>query len=291
MRRRTFLEVAALGATGAALGRPGTAKAFMRANGRSLARPSAEVGLKLGVASYSLRHFSREQAIDMTKSLGVRYINFKSVHLPYDASPAEIATARQEVAAAGLEIVGGGLITFETDTDDGVKKYFDYAKAAGMPVMVSTCKPSVLPRVEKFVKQYSIKVALHNHGPEDEDFPSPYDVLKAVKGLDPRVGLCMDIGHTVRTGTDVVRAAVDAGPRLLDMHAKDLRDLKVKESQCIVGEGKIPIVALFRQLERMRYAGYVNLEYEIDETDPMPGMKQSFAYMRGVLAGLAPASS
>ena len=81
--------------------------------------------------------------------------------------------------------------------------------------------------------------------------------------------------------------AADAGPPLLDMHAKDLRDLKDKDSQCIVGEGKIPIVALFRQLEKMRYAGYVNLEYEIDENDPMPGMKQSFAYMRGVLAGLA----
>jgi len=291
MRRRNFIEVAAFGAAGAALARPGNSKAFMRENRKTLAQPSEDVGLKLGVASYSLRHFSREQAIDMTKSLGVRYINLKSVHLAYDASPAEIATARQEVAAAGVEIVGGGLITFETDTDDGVKKYFDYAKAAGMPVMVSTCKPSVLPRVEKFVKQYGIRVALHNHGPEDEDFPSPYDVLKAVKGMDPRVGLCMDIGHTVRTGTDVVRAAVDAGPRLLDIHAKDLRDLKVKESQCIVGEGKIPIVALFRQLEKMKYAGYVNLEYEIDETDPMPGMRQSFAYMRGVLAGLAPASS
>jgi sugar phosphate isomerase/epimerase len=145
----------------------------------------------------------------------------------------------------------------------------------------------VLSRVEKFAKRYDIKVAIHNHGPEDPDFPSPYDALKAVKNMDSRMGLCIDVGHTVRTGTDVVKAAADAGPRLLDMHIKDLRDLKDKESQCIVGEGKIPIVALFRQLEKMRYAGYVNLEYEIDENDPMPGMKQSFAYMRGVLAGLA----
>jgi sugar phosphate isomerase/epimerase len=104
--------------------------------------------------------------------------------------------------------------------------------------------------------------------------------------MDPRMGLCIDIGHTVRTGTDVVRAIADAGPRLLDMHAKDLHDLKVKESQCIVGEGKIPIPAIFRQLRAIRYSGYVNLEYEIDEKDPLPGMKQSFAYMRGVLAGM-----
>ena len=296
--RRSFLKIAAFGAVGAAVTKPGAlgaahiesdaVRASLAPDRPAVARPPIEdPGVKLGVASYSLRNFSREKAIEMTKALGAPYINFKSVHLPYDASPAEIATARAEVDAAGLRIVGGGLITFETDTDDGVRKYFDYAKAAGMPVMVSTCHPAVLSRVEKFAKQYNIKIAIHNHGPEDEGFfPSPYDVLKAVKGMDPRMGLCIDVGHTVRTGTDVVRAVVDAGPRLLDMHAKDLRDLKVKESQCIVGEGKIPIVEIFRQLRAMRYSGYVNLEYEIDPDDPMPGMKQSFAYMRGVLAGL-----
>ena len=285
--RRSFLKFAALGAVGAAFTKPDAVRAALATGRPPVALPPTEdVGVKLGVASFSLRNFSREKAIEMTKALGTPYINFKSVHLPYDASPSEIAAARAEVDAAGLHIVGGGLITFETDTDDGVRKYFDYAKAAGMPVMVSTCHPGVLPRVEKFVRQYNIKIAIHNHGPEDKDFPSPYDVLKVVKGMDPRIGLCIDVGHTVRTGTDVVRAVVDAGPRLLDMHVKDLRDLKVMESQCIVGEGKIPIVEIFRQLRAMRYAGYVNLEYEIDAADPLPGMKQSFAYMRGVLAGL-----
>ena len=125
----------------------------------------------------------------------------------------------------------------------------------------------------------------------DAFFLPPYDALKAMKGMDQRMGVCIDMGHTVRTGTDVVRAVADAGPRLLDMHAKDLRDLKVMESQCIVGEGRMPIVEIFRQLKAMRYPGYVNLEYEIDADDPMPGMKQSFAYMRGVLAGLASADN
>ena len=242
--------------------------------------------LKLGIASYSLRNFSREQAIEMTRSLGARYINFKSVHLPYEASPAEFATARSELAAAGLQLVGGGTITFETDTDDVVKKYFDYARAAGMPTIVCTCKPGVLPRIEKFARQYDIKIAVHNHGPEDENFPSPNDVLKAVKGMDPRMGLCIDLGHTVRAGADPVQAVADAGSRVHDMHAKDLRDFKSAESQCIVGEGKIPIAEIFQQLRAVGYNGYVNLEYEIDPDNPMPGMRQSFSFMRGVVAGL-----
>jgi len=106
-----------------------------------------------------------------------------------------------------------------------------------------------------------------------------------VRDLDARVGLCMDIGHATRAGADIVKAAADAGPRLLDIHAKDLRNANAKESQCVVGEGVLPIPELFRQLEAMRYPGYVNLEYEIDADDPLPGMKQSLAYMRGVLAG------
>jgi sugar phosphate isomerase/epimerase len=284
--RRTFLKLAALGGAGVALTECSTSNAMLPSPSRTSVPGSAnENGLKLGVASYSLRNFPRERAIEMTKALGVRYINLKSVHLPYDATAEQIAAARREVEAAGLEIVGGGLITFETDTDEGVRKYFDYARAAGMPLIVGSCQPAVLPRIEKFVKEYDIKLAIHNHGPGDV-FPSPYDVLKAVQRMDPRMGLCIDLGHSVRAGTDVVRAVSDAGPRVLDMHAKDLRDLHAVESQCIVGEGKIPIAAIFRQLEAIRYEGYVNLEYEIDADNPMPGMKQSFAYMRGVVAGL-----
>src|SRR5207237_10638136 len=123
--------------------------------------------------------------------------------------------------------------------------------------------PKLLPRIERFAKQYDIKVAIHNHGPEDKHFPSPYDALPHVKQLDSRIGLCIDVGHTVRTGSDVVRAIADAGPRLLDMHMKDLRDLTAKGSQCIVGEGAIPIAGNFRQLGKTCDLGYVNLEHEI----------------------------
>jgi sugar phosphate isomerase/epimerase len=206
--------------------------------------------------------------------------------MPYEKSPEELAAIRKQIQDAGFTIVGGGTITFTEDTDAGVEKYFAYAKAAGMPTMVSTCNPAILPRVEKFAKQYDIKVAIHNHGTEDKNYPSPYDVLKYVKGMDPRMGLCIDVGHTVRTGTDVVKSIVDAGPRLHDMHVKDLTDMTKRDSQVAVGEGKLPFPGIFRALQKINYPGYVNLEYEINAKDPLPGMQVSFAYMRGVLAGL-----
>ncbi|HEX6069784.1 MAG TPA: sugar phosphate isomerase/epimerase [Longimicrobiaceae bacterium] len=277
--RRAFMKTAVAGAAGAALGLPRAGWAATPAG------PPADA-LKLGVASYSLRQFPRAEAIEMVKALRTPYINIKSFHLPYELSPAELQAGRREFEAAGLQIVGGGTITFEEDTDAGVKKYFDYAKGAGMPLMVSTANPAILPRIEKFAKEYDIRVAIHNHGPEDRHYPSPYDVLKHIGTMDARMGLCVDVGHTVRAGTDVVQALKDAGPRVLDLHMKDLTDLTDRDSQVIVGEGNIPIPDIFRQLLAMNYQGHVNLEYEIDARDPLPGMKQSFAYMRGVLAGI-----
>ncbi|NUO38058.1 MAG: sugar phosphate isomerase/epimerase [Gemmatimonadaceae bacterium] len=286
--RRTFLgAMTSAGAAAlAAIPLARVAEAAMIAPPRT-PMPGPPAPLRLGVASYSLRKFPLDKALEMMRALRTPYVNFKSVHLPYEASSSELASLRRQIEGAGFQIVGGGTITFSKDTDEDVARYFEYARAAGIPLIVGTGAPAVLPRLETFVRRYDIKVAIHNHGPEDPHFPSPYDVLKHVKDMDPRLGLCIDIGHTARTGTDVVQAIVDAGPRLLDMHAKDLRDPMAKASQCIVGEGALPIPEIFRALQTIRYPGLVNLEYEIDADDPLPGMKQSFAYMRGVLAGMA----
>jgi sugar phosphate isomerase/epimerase len=290
--RRSFLAAAVVGA-GLGLGmRPlrGLADRVAQAPDPEPAEPAAPA-VRLGVASYSLRKMPLDRALEMIRTLRTPYVNFKSVHIPYEKSAQELAAIRQSITAAGFVIAGGGTITFAKDTDEDVRRYFEYARAAGMPIIVGTGAPGVMPRVERFAREFDIKVAIHNHGTEDKHFPSPYDVLAVVKNMDPRMGLCIDIGHTVRTGTDVVKAITDAGPRLLDMHAKDLRDVKAKESQCIVGEGAIPIADIFRALGAIGYAGHVNLEYEIDADDPLPGMKQSFAYMRGVVAGLGVGST
>lgn len=271
--RRTFL-----GGVAAVASMPGGALA---------ASSSAKSDLKLGVASYSLRKLPRAHAIEAVKALRTPYINIKEFHLPYKSSPEELAAGRKEFETAGLQILGGGTISLQKDEDADIRKYFEYAKACGMPLMVIAPTAQTMPRIEKFVKEYNIKVAIHNHGTEDKHFPAPSDALKVVRNMDPRVGLCIDIGHTVRTGADVVESVREAGSRLLDMHVKDLRDLRDRDSQCIVGEGAIPIVAIFKELKKMKYQGGVMLEYEIDADNPLPGMQRSFAYMRGVLAGLA----
>lgn len=242
--------------------------------------------IKLGVASYSFRKFSRAQAIQMTKALGTPYLNVKDFHLPLTSTPEQIDEAKKEFADAGIVLVGCGNVSFQKDDEADIRSKFVYAQRAGFPLIVCAPTAVTLPKLEKFVKEFNIKIAVHNHGPEDKHFPTPQSVLRAVKDMDPRCGLCMDIGHTSRTGVDIVASIVEAGPRLLDMHAKDLANPMVKESQVAVGEGKLPIPQIFEQLVKMKYNGSVNLEYEIEDTDPMPGMQKSFKYMRKVLSDI-----
>ena len=180
-----------------------------------------------------------------------------------------------------------GTLYFPKDEDADIRAKFEYAKRAGVTVIVAgDPAPEVLPRIEKFVKEYDIRFAIHNHGPEDKIWHSPYDVLKAVKNMDPRMGCCIDVGHSMRAGDNVVEAIKVTGPRLFDMHMKDLAKTTEKESQVAVGQGLMPVKEIFQQLIAMQYKGFVDLEYEIHENDPMPGVIESFAYMRGVLAGM-----
>lgn len=244
-------------------------------------------GFKLGVASYSFREFQRGLAIKMIKELQTPYVSVKEFHLPYCSTPQELAQGRRNFERAGLKIMSGGNVGLEKADETEMRKYFDYARACGMPMIVCAPVHENLKLLEKFVKEYDIKAAIHNHGPEDKNFPTPQSVLEAVKDLDPRVGLCMDVGHTSRTGANIVESIGEAGARLLDMHMKDLKVASEKDSQCDVGEGVLPILGIFKQLQKIGYHGSVDLEYEINEDAPLTGMLKSFAYMRGLLAAMA----
>jgi sugar phosphate isomerase/epimerase len=243
--------------------------------------------VRLGLASYTFRNFTRAQMIGFMKDLNVVDLNAKDAkdHLPMD--PAAEAQALADYAAAGIRLHAAGAIYFQQAADDDIRSKFEYVKRANIPVIVAgDPSPETLPKIEKFVEEYDVRLAIHNHGPEDKLWPSPLDILKDIHGMDPRIGCCIDVGHTVRAGTDVVQAIHAAGPRLFNMHMKDLTDFSSKESQVAVGDGKMPIRPIFEALIAQKYRGFVDLEYEVHGDDPMPGVSKSFAYMRGVLAGM-----
>ncbi len=251
-------------------------------------RPADQASpIRLGLASYTFRNFSRAQMIAFMKQLDVLALNAKDVkdHLPMDAAQETAALA--DYAAAGIQLHAAGAIYFAKDEDADIRAKFEYCKRAGIAVIVAgDPAPETMPRIERFVREFDIRIAIHNHGPEDKLWPSPLDVLKAIKSMDPRIGCCIDVGHTVRAGADVVQAIHEAGPRLFNVHMKDLTSFQNKESQVAVGDGIMPVRRMFEALIATKYQGFVDLEYEIHPEDPMPGVISSFAYMRGVVAGM-----
>lgn len=281
LSRREFVKVGAGAAATATVG----SKLFRSEKSLGAPEPTA---IRLGIASYTFRNFTRAQTIEFLQKLNIGDLNTKDTkdHLPMDAV-AEIK-ALGDYVSAGIKLHAAGTIYFDKDDDADIRGKFEYAKRAGIGVIVAgDPAPATLPRIEKFVKEYDIKFALHNHGPEDKLWPSPLDVLKAMKPMDPRMGCCIDVGHTVRAGVDVVHAIHEVGPRVFNLHMKDLTTFTDKESQVAVGQGKMPVKKIFDALESIKYGGFVDLEYEINEKDPMPGVIESIAYMRGVLAGIS----
>jgi sugar phosphate isomerase/epimerase len=248
---------------------------------------SVKTPIKLGLASYTFRNFSRAQLIGFMKQLSITELNAKDIkdHLPMD--PKEEAAALADYAAAGIHLHAAGAIYFDKSDDADIRNKFEYCKRAGIGVIVAgDPTPENLPRIEKFVKEYDIRLAIHNHGPEDKLWHSPLDILNVIGTMDPRIGCCIDVGHAARTGIDVVAAIHETGPRLFNIHMKDLTNFKNKESQVAVGDGLMPIPGIFKALSAIQYPGFIDLEYEVHADDPMPGVLSSFAYMRGVLSGM-----
>jgi sugar phosphate isomerase/epimerase len=279
--RRDFVRSGAVAAAAFAA----SSDVFAQAQGRPTAAEASQV--RLGLASYTFRNFPRAQLIGFMKQLNVFALNAKDVkdHLPLD--PQQEATALADYAAAGIRLHAAGAIYFAQDEEADIRSKFEYCRRAGIGVIVAgDPAPETLPRLEKFVNEFDIRIAIHNHGPEDRLWRSPLDVLKAIQGMDPRIGCCIDVGHAARAGTDVVQAIHEAGPRLMNLHMKDLTSFQSKESQVAVGDGIMPVRAMLEALIAMKYQGFVDLEYEVHPDDPMPGVISSFAYMRGVLTGL-----
>ena len=277
--RRRFLKLAGATAVACAAASPRDALAA----GRSEPAPAAP--FSLGMASYTLRLFPVDQAIEMTKRLGLTHICFKDVHLKLDATPDVIAATVAKVKAAGLDLYAGGVIYMKTEAE--VDRAFAYAKAAGMRMIIGVPTYDLLPYTNKKVQEYDIPVAIHNHGPDNPLFPTPQSAYERIASMDRRLGLCMDVGHTQRAGVDPAESAEKYFDRLFDVHIKDVSAPTAQGRTVEIGRGVIDIPRLLKTLTRLKFAGTLALEYEKDEKDPLPGSAESIGYLRGVIAALA----
>jgi len=248
---------------------------------QALEKKPAGSTLTLGLASYSVRNFNLSEVIQMTKRLRLTHLCLKSMHLPLDSSDEHLKSVAKIVKDAGLELYGAGVIYMRNEAE--VHQAFHYAKLAGMKVIVGVPNHELLDLVEEKVKEYDIIVAIHNHGPGDELYPSPESVYMKIKDRDARLGLCIDIGHTERIKQNCSEQTRRFADRLYDIHLKDV-DVRGEPGKSVeLGSGVIDIPEFIKTLLDINYKGVVSLEYEKDPDDPLPGMAESVGYTRGIL--------
>jgi sugar phosphate isomerase/epimerase len=277
--RRDFVRLAAAGAALAAI--PGGVLAEGQA-GAPPAKTSSRVPFDLGIASYTFRSFPLDQALAMATRLRVKKMTLKDMHLPMAVTPAEMAVVREKMAAAGIELSSCGVVYMRTE--EQVLKGFAYAKLAGIKMMVGVPDPPFLALAEQKVKEMDIALAIHNHGPDNNSYPSPESAYTLIQKMDKRMGLCIDVGHTQRLGLDPAVQVEKYFDRLLDVHMKDVSGSDKAGQTVECGAGVIDIPKLLRTLAKLGYKHTLHFEHEKDGKDPFPGLAESIGYVRGVMA-------
>jgi len=275
--RRTIITTAAAGSV---IGMTGTG--FGAAEKKAAKKSKSE--FTLGIASYTFRNFSLAETLEYTKKLDIKNISLKAAHLPLESSAEQIRAAADQVKEMGINLYGCGVIYMKSE--EQVQQAFEYAKAGGIKIIVGVPAHELLDMVDAKVKEYDVMVAIHNHGPSDKVYPDPQSIYDRIKGLDKRIGMCMDIGHTQRCGLDPADEAAKYSDRLLDVHIKDVNKATDKGATVEIGRGVIDIPKFIKTLNQIKYKGIVSFEYEKDGDAPIAGLAESVGYIRGVMATL-----
>ena len=269
-----------------------TAASIPSINLAGFAAPAPEeadpwLGLKIGVATYTFRELPIEEAIKGVQRVGLKYVSIKNVknHIDLSHTVDERKQRAQLFKDAGITVLSVGNVGMKNDEAD-IRRAFEFARDVGVRTMVCAPDKNSIPILDKMVKEFDIRLAIHNHGPEDKQFPSPYDVMQAVEKYDKRIGLCIDVGHTRRAGVDPAEAIIKCRERLYDLHMKDISVVGDRYTAIESGRGILNTKSILTALLKIKYQGLVGFEYEKDAKDPLPGLAESVGYTRGVLAGL-----
>lgn len=256
--------------------------------GNPFADPSKDPwrGFKAGVASYTFRKLSVDDTIKAMQRLDLKYISIKDFHLSLNSSTDERKATIAKFKAAGITPLSCGNITMQND-ESNIRRAFEYARDCGIPTIVCSPDPASMPILDRMVKEFDIKLAIHNHGPEDKRFPAPDDVWNAVRQYDKRIGFCIDIGHTARAGTDPAKSILKYKDRLYDLHFKDIDTTEANGTTIPAGRGVLDLTAVVRALLKIRFAYLFSIEYEGWADDPVPAVAETMGYAKGLLRGLA----
>lgn len=243
--------------------------------------PETKETFKLGMAGYTFNRFDLDKTLETLQKCNVQYLCIKDFHLPFNSTDEQIAAFHAKCAAHGVTGYAVGPIYMKTEAE--VDRAFEYAKRVGVKLVVGVPDYELLPYVDKKVKEYDFKYAIHNHGPDIELYPDADDIWANIKDLDPRIGMCFDIGHNLRNGKDPVKDLKKYHKRIYDIHIKDVTAAQKLGYSVEIGRGVIDYPAFVRMLRKVGYTGVCSLEHERNMDNPFIGIAESIGFFRGVL--------
>ena len=256
---------------------------------------TAKVGqFYAGCQAYSFRLFSVMEAIEKTAAAGGKTIEFypKQKLSPdkadqvfnHESPPEVIAAVKAKLAEQGVTAVGYGVIKLGADAAAD-RKVFEFCKTMGIGIVITEPDVKGLDGIEALVKEFDIKMAIHNHPKRPLDraylFWDPNYVLELVKDRDPRMGACADVGHWVRSGLNPVDCIRILKGRIFDSHMKDLTEFgNPKAHDLPFGMGKSDIPAILAEYHAQGYPGPLHVEYEHNWETSLPEIKQSLEFVK-----------
>ena len=257
--------------------------AFSQSPTRPGPQPPPETGEKfrIGIAGFTFLKFDIDKALETMQKVDVHYLCIKDFHLPMTSTDEQIAAFHAKLKEKGVTGYAVGPIYMKSEAE--IDKAFEYAKRVGVKLIVGVPNYDLLPYVDKKVKEYGFNYAIHLHGPDIATYQDADDVWNHVKDLDPRIGMCLDIGHDTRNGKDPVADLKKYQSRVFDIHIKDVTGRTKLGYSLEVGRGIIDFPALVKMLRKVGYSGVCSLEHEINMTDPFMGIAEDIGYFRGVI--------
>ena len=236
---------------------------------------------KVGMAGYTFNRFNLDKTLEIMDKIDVRYLCIKDFHLPINSNEEQIRAFHAKLAAKKITGYAVGPIYMKSEAE--IDQAFAYAKRVGVKLIVGVPNYELLPYVDKKVKEYDFHYAIHLHGPDIELYPNATDVWEHTRNLDARIGMCLDIGHDLRSGCDPVEDLKNYHTRVFDMHIKDVTENTKAGTAIELGRGKINFAALVKMLRQVEYTGHCSLEYEKDMEDPFLGIAESIGYFKAVM--------
>jgi L-ribulose-5-phosphate 3-epimerase len=187
------------------------------------AAPKPAAGPTLGLQSWTCRNMTFDEVVAFAVKHGITHLQLISKHMDPKAPAEESLRKKAILDKHGLTAYTFGVNGTSMDKEAN-RKLFEFAKLIGAKIIV------VEPRnmdewdnLEQLVKEYDIKLAIHNHG-TGTVYGDPATVKKILAARDRRIGVCMDIGWVTAAGFDAAKVFADYGAdRVFDMHMKDKR--------------------------------------------------------------------